>query len=139
MMMRREQCYSCRVIIVKCDSEVHQGDRNQLKAYLYQFSWRRTPSPAVNCVPKNTRACFRLMSPRARGRSLVLSYCHIRFVRLRKDIKNEHTNSLVQIFIPHIIDCAPCSSHDERSKTKQAKIREWHAYGGLCSIRSHCN
>ena len=39
--------------------------------YLYQFNWSKTPKPAVSCTPRNATACFWVISPLAKGLSLV--------------------------------------------------------------------
>lgn len=41
--------------------------------YLSQFNWSNTKRPAESCPPKNAIACDGMISPRARGLSLVRS------------------------------------------------------------------
>lgn len=43
------------------------------QAYLYQFNWVSTASPADSCTPRNPIACVGVISPLANGRSFVLS------------------------------------------------------------------
>jgi hypothetical protein len=50
---------------------IHQ---DQKETNLFQFNCSRMPKPTDSCAPKNATACFWLISPRAKGRSLVRAY-----------------------------------------------------------------
>lgn len=48
-----------------------------------------------------------------------------------------HTYRLIQVFIPHIVDCASRPPHDEGSYPEQTDVGQRGSYRCFDSIRSH--
>ena len=98
-----------------------------MPTYLYQLSCNSTPSPAANWTPRNATALDGVISPLARGRSLVRAGRAVRWCFARKPILiQERTNGLVQSPVPQVVDRAARTAHNEGACPEYAQIREWH-------------
>lgn len=81
------------------------------------------------------------MSPLAIGLSFVRSESqyrgkHEHWVAERV---GQHTDSLVKVFIRHIVDRAACGTHDQSTEPKQTDICEGSGPGSMHGIGRHGN
>ena len=132
--------------ILAVDSEICGCTKMKDHVYLYQFNWVKTANPALSCIPRNPTAWGIVTSPFAIGRVLVLSTARIqvqspiitkRRAPHARSFGVRLTDTLVQIPIPHIIDRAPRTPHDERANSKESQIRQGSGYREIERIRSH--
>jgi hypothetical protein len=92
------------------------------ETHLYQLSWVKIPKPTESCKPRKDKACRGLISPEARGRSLVRSSRCLFSQRLPSGdvvLGLCLTDPLVDVSIPQIVNRAARTAHDERSCAKQ--------------------
>ena len=79
------------------------------ETYLFQFNCSRIPKPTVSCAPKNATVCLWLISPRAKGRSLVRAlkkYCNsaskVKVCFFKTKTHKEHIPTALSKFLSHI-------------------------------------